>query len=86
MRTVEKFLSNNLEVDNKLYKDSEEKEKVDFSKYQIGTVRLKYNPEQDINKISKIFQRLNIGNYELTSTEKTLSKFSDNEFVFLANQ
>ncbi|ATO26981.1 hypothetical protein RA13_02275 [Bacillus atrophaeus] len=70
MRTVEKFSSNNLEVDNKLYKDLEEKEKINFSKYQIGTVRLKYNPEQDINEISKIFQRLNIGNYELTSTEK----------------
>ncbi|MBR0584967.1 DUF262 domain-containing protein [Bacillus altitudinis MN12] len=84
MRTVEKFLSNNLEVDNKLYKDLEEREKINFSKYQIGTVRLKYNPEQDITEISKIFQRLNIGNYELTSTEKTLSKFSDNEFVFLA--
>ncbi|MEB8944923.1 DUF262 domain-containing protein [Bacillus cereus] len=84
MRTVEKFLSNKLDVDNKYYKDLDPEEKLKFSKYQIGTVRLKYNPEQDINEISKIFQRLNIGNYELTSTEKTLSKFSDNEFVFLA--
>jgi len=66
MRTVEKFLSNQLEVDSQLYKDLNSEEKLKFSKYQIGTVRLKYNPEQDINEISKIFQRLNIGNYELT--------------------
>lgn len=84
MRTVEKFLSNQLEVDSQLYKDLNSEEKLKFSKYQIGTVRLKYNPEQDINEISKIFQRLNIGNYELTSTEKTLSKFADNEFVYFA--
>lgn len=84
MRTVEKFLNNNLEVDSKVYKGLDQEEKLNFSKYQIGTVRLKYNPEQDINEIKRIFQRLNIGNYELTSTEKTLSKFSDNEFVFLA--
>ncbi|OBZ10925.1 DUF262 domain-containing protein [Bacillus sp. FJAT-26390] len=84
MRTVEKFLNNDLEVDGKQYKGLEQDEKLNFSKYQIGTVRLKYNPEQDIAEITKIFQRLNIGNYELTSTEKTLSKFSDNEFVFLA--
>lgn len=84
MRTVEKFLSNELEVDNKFYRDLKDDEKLKFSSYQIGTVRLKYDPEQDVEEIKVIFQRLNIGNYELTVTEKTLSKFSDNEFVFLS--
>lgn len=84
MRTVEKYLSNILKVDGRYYKDLEVDEKLRVTKYQIGTVRLKYNPEQDIDEITEIFRRLNIGNYELTSTEKTLSKFSDNEFVFLS--
>lgn len=84
MRTVEKFLNNRLEVDGTKYTDLTKEVKLKFSSYQIGTVRLKYNPEQDIDEIKTIFQRLNIGNYELTVTEKTLSKFSDNEFVFLS--
>jgi len=84
LRTIEKYFSNKLEIDGCSYKDLTKEDKVKISDYKIGTVKLKYNPTQQSDEIIEIFERLNIGTYELTETEKTISKFSDNEFVLLA--
>lgn len=84
LRTIERFLQNKLAVGGKLYKELDNSIKTGISMYDIGVVKLKYNPDQDTKEIAEIFRRLNIGTYELTETEKTISKFSDNEFVLLA--
>lgn len=84
LRTIERFLKNEFSVDGNLYKNLDTNAKTRISMYDIGVVKLKYNPEQDTSEIAEIFRRLNIGTYELTETEKTISKFSDNEFVLLA--
>ncbi|KAF5087384.1 hypothetical protein DSECCO2_49460 [anaerobic digester metagenome] len=84
LRTIERFLKNEFQVDGTYYKDFDDTTKTKISLYDIGVVKLKYNPDQDSSEIAEIFRRLNIGTYELTETEKTISKFSDNEFVLLA--
>lgn len=84
LRTIESYFKNDLKVDGNYYKDLTDDEKRQVSAYQIGLVKLKYDPSQNEKEISEIFTRLNIGNYELTETEKTISKFSDNEFVLLS--
>lgn len=84
LRTIEMFFDNKLQVDGKYYKELEDPVKISLNQYHIGVVKLKYNPEQEYEEIAEIFRRLNFGNYELTETEKTISKFSDNELVLLA--
>ncbi|BBM13548.1 uncharacterized protein EM151A_0306 [Enterococcus mundtii] len=84
LRTIERFLKNKFKVEDKFYKDLDNETKTRISTYAIGVVKLKYNPDQQSDEIAEIFRRLNIGTYELTETEKTISKFSDNEFVLLA--
>ncbi|EOB3455089.1 DUF262 domain-containing protein [Enterococcus hirae] len=84
LRTIKSFLKNEFKVDDKFYKDLDKETKARISMYDIGVVKLKYNPDQQADEIAEIFRRLNIGTYELTETEKTISKFSDNEFVLLA--
>ncbi|HCI4152986.1 TPA: DUF262 domain-containing protein, partial [Listeria monocytogenes] len=84
LRTIERFLKNEFPVNGSFYKELDDNDKTGISMYDIGVVKLKYNPDQQSSEIAEIFRRLNIGTYELTETEKTISKFSDNEFVLLA--
>lgn len=84
LTTIKKFLSNELEVDKKCYKDLTVEDKTKVHNYEIGVVTLKLNPEQDIKEIEEIFRRLNIQMYSLTETEKQVSRLSDNEFMLIA--
>lgn len=82
--TIKRFFQNEICVDGKYYKDFTDDEKRKISRYEIGTVTLKLNPETDIHEIEEIFRRLNKNKYTLSETEKKISLLSDNEFMLIS--
>ena len=84
LTTIKRFLDNELQVDNRYYRDLSIEEQSNVSNYELGTVILRLNPEQDIKEIEEIFRRLNRNNYSLNETEKQISRLSDNEYMLLA--
>lgn len=82
--TIKRFFQNEICVDGKYYKDFTDEEKTRISRYEIGTVTLKLNPETDIHEIEEIFRRLNKNKYTLSETEKKISLLSDNEFMLMS--
>ena len=65
LTTIKRFLDNELQVDNRYYRDLSIEEQSNVSNYELGTVILRLNPEQDIKEIEEIFRRLNRNNYSL---------------------
>lgn len=82
--TIKRFFQNEICIDGKYYKDFTDDEKTKISRYEIGTVTLKLNPETDIHEIEEIFRRLNKNKYTLSETEKKISLLSDNEFMLMS--
>ena len=81
---IKRFINNEFPVKEKYYKELSDEEKTKFLDYEIGTVTLKLNPEQDILEIEEIFRRLNKNKYTLNETEKRVSLLSNNNFMLFA--
>ncbi|WP_408610441.1 hypothetical protein [Leptotrichia hongkongensis] len=77
-------MNNEFSVKEKFYKELSDEEKTKFLDYEIGTVTLKLNPEQDISEIEEIFRRLNKNKHTLNETEKRVSLLSNNNFMLFA--
>lgn len=86
LRTIQKYLDNELVVDGNRYKDLDDENRKEISRYEISTVYLNLNPEEDLDKIREIFRRLNLTDYSLDDIELQVSLFSDNEYMLLARQ
>ena len=84
LTTIKRFINNEFPVKEKYYKELSDEEKTKFLDYEIGTVTLKLNPEQDILEIEEIFRRLNKNKYTLNETEKRVSLLSNNNFMLFA--
>ena len=84
LTTIKRFINNEFSVKEKYYKELSDEEKTKFLDYEIGTVTLKLNPEQDILEIEEIFRRLNKNKYTLNETEKRVSLLSNNNFMLFA--
>ena len=84
LTTIKRFINNEFSVKEKFYKELSDEEKTKFLDYEIGTVTLKLNPEQDISEIEEIFRRLNKNKHTLNETEKRVSLLSNNNFMLFA--
>ena len=84
LTTIKRFINNEFPVKEKYYKELSDEEKTKFLDYEIGTVTLKLNPEQDILEIEEIFRRLNKNKDTLNETEKRVSLLSNNNFMLFA--
>lgn len=84
LTTIKRFINNEFPVKKRFYKELSDTEKFKFLDYEIGTVTLKLNPEQDISEIEEIFRRLNKNKYTLNETEKRVSLLSNNNFMLFS--
>ena len=84
LTTIKRFINNEFSVKENFYKELSDEEKTKFLDYEIGTVTLKLNPEQDISEIEEIFRRLNKNKHTLNETEKRVSLLSNNNFMLFA--
>ena len=84
LTTIKRFVNNEFPVKKRFYKELSDTEKFKFLDYEIGTVTLKLNPEQDISEIEEIFRRLNKNKYTLNETEKRVSLLSNNNFMLFS--
>lgn len=82
MSSIIEYISNELEVDGKLYKELLPEEKEKMLRYQIAVIELevKYNDPE----IQEIFKRLNRTFYSLSNIEKTSSEYGACEFMLIA--
>jgi len=82
LNAIREFIDGKLEVDGKLFRDLETRQKEDFLKYEVAVID--FDLDAGDPRLKDVFHRLNRTYYALSAIEKLASEYSASEFMLVA--